>query len=88
MRTKTIVAFASPRSRSRTKTRRSGSRCDPARAQTQPFSGVASSRANQSPTTVWSGSVLKKVASWWDVTAPPCSGGLKMYIDWGSTGRS
>ena len=79
--TNTIVAFSSPRSRSLTKTRRSGSRCDPARAQTQPFSGVASSRASQSPTTVWSGSVLKNVASWCDVTAPPCNGALKIYID-------
>lgn len=50
--------------------RRRGSLWDPGRAQRQPFSKVASSRANQSPRQVWRGVVYRKELSWCEWTVP------------------
>ena len=52
----------------------------------QPFSVVASSIANQKPTTDC-GSVQRNVWSVWQLTSPPILGCLKMYIDCKSLGE-
>ena len=71
----------------RSKRCRSGPRCPPGWAHRHPFSSVASSMANQKPTTL-SGSVYRNVASWWQPTSPPMCGCLKMYIDWIASGSA
>ena len=48
---------------------------------------IASSSANQKPIQD-SGSVYKKVESWWQYTSPPMRGGLNMYMDCNNTGSS
>ena len=53
----------------------------PGMYQRHPFSRVASSTGNHSPTN-FNGSLYKKVPSWWGVTWVPIRGCLKMYIPW------
>mmetsp|Transcript_49377 Transcript_49377/g.99424 ORF Transcript_49377/g.99424 Transcript_49377/m.99424 type:complete len:222 (+) Transcript_49377:1-666(+) len=69
----------------RTKRRRKGSLCDPGLTHKQPFWSVAGSSASQRPRQVSRGVVCRKDESWWDVTSPPMTGCLKMYIDCGTT---
>mmetsp|Transcript_8461 Transcript_8461/g.25043 ORF Transcript_8461/g.25043 Transcript_8461/m.25043 type:complete len:221 (+) Transcript_8461:3480-4142(+) len=66
--------------------RRTGSKWDFGRTHRHPLSRVASSSASHKPRQVCRGVVYKNVESWCEWTAPPTTGFLKMYIDWGTTG--
>mmetsp|Transcript_47358 Transcript_47358/g.138020 ORF Transcript_47358/g.138020 Transcript_47358/m.138020 type:complete len:233 (-) Transcript_47358:266-964(-) len=70
----------------RTKSRLTGSKCEPGRAHKQPFCNVAASSESHKPRHVGRGVVYKNDESWCAVTSPPITGCLKMYIDCGSTG--